>query len=133
MVEVWKPLPVPEFSHLYSVSNFGRVRVEDRIVKNQHNYYVRVGRMLSLSNNGDGYKFVWCNRTGVKSRMFYVHRLVAQAFLPNAENKPEVNHLDGDKANNSVENLQWSTRLENYNHAIANGLLSKDGINYCFA
>lgn len=58
-----------------------------------------------------------------QKRTFRVHRLVAMAFLPNPQNKKEVNHIDGNKENNSLENLEWSTRQENAQHAVDTGLI----------
>jgi len=79
------------------------------------------GKWLSLCDNGHGYKqvFICVNN---KRYMRYVHRLVAECFIPNPNGLPEVNHLDGNKGNNSVENLEWCTRSENARHAVRTGL-----------
>ncbi len=83
-----------------------------RIRKNIKNLY---GYMqISLSNNGI---------TG----QFKIHRLVAETFIPNIDNKPFVNHINGDKTDNRVENLEWCTGSENMRHAYKNGLLSAVG------
>lgn len=79
------------------------------------------GKWLSICDNGHGYKQVFiCVRN--KHYMRYVHRLVAECYLPNPNNYAEVNHKDGDKANNNVDNLEWCTRSENLRHAIRTGL-----------
>lgn len=77
--------------------------------------------LLKPTDNGTGYKFVQLRQD--KLHYPYVHRLVAITFLPNPENKPEVNHLDGNKANNNLDNLEWCTREENYQHALDMGLI----------
>jgi hypothetical protein len=83
---------------------------------------------MKLSKQPNGYRHVnfTVNR---RYALLYIHRLVAQAFLPNQNQKDEVNHLDGNKSNNAVNNLEWTTANENTNHAIQIGLinLSKQG------
>ena len=79
------------------------------------------GKWLSICDNGRGYKQVFvCVKN--KRHMRYVHRLVAECYIPNPNSLPEVNHLDGNKANNSVDNLEWCTRRDNAIHAIQTGL-----------
>lgn len=79
---------------------------------NKHN-----NKQIKPQKNGKGYLRVYIGKKG-----YFVHRLVAIAFIPNPENKPQVNHKDGNKLNNSVENLEWCTNQENRTHAIKNGL-----------
>jgi hypothetical protein len=92
----------------YQVSNYGNVKKGDKILK--------------VTRQSKGYLTV-----KVKGTNKLVHRLVAQAFIPNPENKPTVNHIDGDKNNNKVENLEWNTYYENNHHAIDNKLRTANG------
>ena len=62
-----------------------------------------------------------------KRKTVFQHRLIAQAFIPNLDNKPQVNHIDGNKLNNSIENLEWCTAFENMHHAFAIGLIPMNG------
>ena len=78
----------------------------------------RVFKKLNPPVSSSGYKFV---RIGKKS--YPLHRVIALTFIPNPENKPEVNHIDGNKQNNAVSNLEWATRKENAQHAAKHGLL----------
>lgn len=71
--------------------------------------------------NGRGYANITLIKNGNKFKTV-IHRLVAKAFIPNPENKPEVNHINGNKANNNVDNLEWCTRTYNIQHAFKNGL-----------
>lgn len=97
------------------------------------------GRVFSLISNKflshgikpGGYAFVGLHKKGVKTSYRMVHRLVAEAFIPNPYGKPEVNHINGDKLDNSINNLEWVTSSENTRHGFANGLLSQ-GVNHHF-
>ena len=92
----------------YSVSDDGQVRND------------KTNRILSQSTQQD-YKHVTLSIDGKQKRM-RVHRLVAEVFLDNPQNKPYVNHKDGNRGNNSVENLEWATPAENTQHAVLTGL-----------
>lgn len=106
MAEIWKD--IEGFNGFYQVSNMGRVR----------NYR---GKLRALSYTHDGYAKVRLLHED-KDLTCRVHRLVAQAFIPNTENKETVNHIDGDKHNNRVTNLEWIDRREQMNHAYRLGL-----------
>ena len=81
----------------------------------------RFGRVVKQRHDGPGYARVELWQNG-KGRKYLVHRLLAQAFIPNPEGKPQVNHIDGNKANNALENLEWVTQSENQLHAYRAGL-----------
>ena len=109
--EIWKD--VVGFEDKYLVSNFGRIysKITKKILKQN----LHVNGYFTLATKIGG-------RNG-KAVCFKVHRLVAMAFIPNIENKPLVNHIDGVKTNNNVNNLEWCTAKENTDHAIRTGLL----------
>lgn len=101
MIEEWRQ--IPGYEGLYEVSSFGRVRSVDRYVKSSYGAYrLHKGKVLSPGIRPDGYLVV-C----LLERMFRVHRLVAETFIPNPLGLPQVNHKDEDKSNNRVENLEW--------------------------
>ena len=106
----------------YQVSNYGKVRSLDRVIKEKTGKTQTLkGRVLKLRINPGGYYYVGLGKNGTKAT-FAIHQLVAQAFIPNPYNKKTVNHLDGNKLNNSVANLEWSTYSENLEHAYKIGL-----------
>ncbi|UUV46572.1 HNH endonuclease [Bacillus phage vB_BanS-Thrax3] len=127
-MEVWKSLAnLVHLGEVYEVSNLGRIRSIDREFINavgRKRFYK--GKIVKPFIDKDGYENIALSFKGVKKK-YKVHRLVAIAFIPNFENKSEVNHKDGDKKNNRIDNLEWSTGLENTNHAIECGLSKNKG------
>ena len=119
-METWKD--IVGYEGWYQVSDMGNVRSLTRtFVDIMGRTRTHKGRVLKLSENSDGYKSQNLLKFG-ESKGFKVHRLVAMAFIPNPENKPEVNHKDGVKSNNIKDNLEWATHIENMRHAISYGL-----------
>jgi len=138
--EIWKPI-INE-AH-YEVSNLGRVKhvaytLEcngrgDKIRTRNYKEKIRKPQVVSTNKSTKGYLQIKIN-----NHYYYVHRLVAIAFIPNTQNKPEVNHIDEDTYNNKLDNLEWSTRLENLNHGSRNARVSlaikdnENGVKYRF-
>ena len=107
-MEVWKD--VIGYEGLYQVSNLGNVKTcKEKILKKS--FTIELYHRVNLLNGSEN-----------KSKNFRVHRLVAMAFIENLENKETVNHIDGNKQNNNVENLEWATRKEQTQHALRTGL-----------
>lgn len=125
MEEIWKP--VVGYEGLYEVSNMGRVRSLDRtkeVIRGNTKMVVPFkGKILTQRPRRNGYLVVQLfGRGGHKTRNMRgmsVHRLVAEAFIPNPNNLPEVNHKDENKANNCVENLEWISHKDNTNYGHA--------------
>ena len=112
IIEEWRP--IAEFDGEYEVSNLGRVRSMKR-------YYGMVGRIMPQTIQRKGYYAVtfWMNN---KAYCRKVHRLVIEAFTPNPDSLPCINHIDGNKLNNHVSNLEWCTYQANMQHAVRTGL-----------
>ena len=110
MKEIWKD--IEGYEGLYQISNVGRVK------------RVETDRILKPLKHTKGYYRVELYKNGSQSKKL-IHRLVAQAFIPNTENKPQVNHIDENKTNNVVSNLEWMTAKENLNHETHNERMSK--------
>ncbi|MBK9126301.1 MAG: HNH endonuclease [Phycisphaerales bacterium] len=117
MTETWKP--VVGFEDLYEVSDRGRVRSLDRYARTKGGApRLSRGRILHLAVNSGGYMQVVLSREGVRKNAS-VHRLVAAAFLRRSDPcRTHVNHLNHDRSNNEVANLEWVTPAENLRHAI---------------
>lgn len=110
MEEIWKD--IEGFNGAYMISNFGNIKslLSNKIIRQQK---INSGYLIAhLRFNG--------NRKAITT-----HRLVAKAFIQNLENKPQVNHLDGNKENNHINNLEWCTQSENIKHAYDSGIIER--------
>lgn len=119
MQEKWKEI---ENYPNYQISNFGRVK-SLKYYSNIHKKYYDRELILKEKDNKHGYKFVslGCGKRG-KKKNIAIHKLVAEAFIPNSYNYKEINHIDGNKHNNRADNLEWCSRSQNMLHAYKLGL-----------
>lgn len=121
--EVWKDIKDYE---RYQISNYGRIRRKATMrnvgIKNVSKVF-REEKILKPLKLTKGYLGIVLYSDNVKAKTFKIHRLVALSFIPNPNNLPQVNHIDGNKENNCVTNLEWITNTENQRHAIKNGLV----------
>lgn len=110
-----RTVDIKGFDQRYEVNEVGEIRNKQSDV------------WLSKRLGTDGYQVVNLY-DGSRKRIARVHRLVAEAFIPNPDNKSTVNHIDGDKLNNNVENLEWATQWENIKHAFNANLVRRNGV-----
>ncbi len=107
-MEEWRD--IVGYEGIYAISNKGRVK------------NVTTGRILSPQDNGKGYFKIALSK-GQSERKHYIHRLIAEAFIPNPLGKKEVNHIDSNPSNNTISNLEWVSSSENTKHAVYKGAL----------
>lgn len=123
--EIWKSLNgLVENGENYEISNFGTLRSIERI---DSRGCKRKSRIIKNFAERNGYRLVGLSSNNI-TKTYSVHRLVALAYMPNENIKLEVNHKDGNKSNNCVDNLEWSTRSENVQHAYNNKLINKKDV-----
>ena len=115
--EIWKD--ISGYEGLYQISNYGKIKSLSR-------FQSATERILKSEINKCGYVRIRLSYKNV-SKKYQVHRIVALTFIPNPENKPCVNHINGIKSDNRAKNLEWCTNSENMKHAFKNGLQSLDG------
>lgn len=119
MKEIWKP--IDGYDGRYEVSTLGNVR--------SFAIYHTEGKLLKGGVDRAGYRKVYLIDSSGKGRWHLVHRLVAEAFIENTNNYPQVNHIDEDKANNRVDNLEWCTISYNVNYGARNAKVSDANVN----
>lgn len=124
--EVW--VDVVGYKGRYMVSSLGRIRGVERMVRIGKNIRKIDSKILNPFVNSGGYSSVCLHNEGSKATVL-VHIIVATSFIPNPENKKEVNHKNGIKTDNRVSELEWNTRFENEKHALESGLKQR-GVNH---
>ena len=125
MKEIWKD--IPNFEGYYKISNLGRIKSVTRKAKVKilnNDYRTIKGQLISPAKTRDGYLKVSLSKNH-KRYYFKVHRLAAQAFIPNTNNYPCINHKDENKENNRVDNLEWCTVKYNCNYGTRNERIAK--------
>lgn len=120
--EIWKDKK--DYEGHYQVSNCGRVKSLRRLVTNQYNSFYIEEKILKPKKDRYGYLYVNLYKNNIK-KVYQVHRLVAEAFIDNPDNLPQVNHRDENKLNNNVDNLEWCTHEYNINYGTRNKKVSK--------
>lgn len=118
MQEIWKE--IKGYEGYFEVSNLGNFRSKDRVIKYKSTgIRLYPGKTLKTETIVEGYQRIVLMKQAIRKR-YMCHRLVAKTFIPNPDNKPFVNHINGDKSDNRVENLEWVTQSENkqYSHIV---------------
>jgi hypothetical protein len=129
--EIWRP--VPNYENAYEISTSGKLRSIERDIRIGYKTRKISAKMIKSRINNWGYEEVKLSKNGLMTTTC-IHILVAKAFILNAANKPEVNHKNGIKTDNSLQNLEWVTHAENMQHAYQYGLIkakTKPIVNHC--
>lgn len=127
--EIWKN--IPDYEGYYQISNLGKVRSLTRVVKNKNKWdkingtMIILGKLKEIQKRPNKRTFISLYKNG-SQKLFSIYRLIAIAFLPNPNNKPCINHKDGNPENNNINNLEWCTYSENTIHAYKNKLFPND-------
>lgn len=126
MEEEWKD--IQGYEGIYKISNCGRIksllRFNNMSKDNTMRGYYRKEKILKPSANNSDYLYIFLCKNGKKT-MKTIHRLVAETFIPNPNNYEQVNHIDGNKQNNRMDNLEWCTRKHNMQEAFRIGLVKR--------
>jgi hypothetical protein len=121
---IWKD--IEGFENIYKINNIGIVKSLDKKLRIGNGFYIKKGRIIKPYMNNSGYLRINLYDNKIKIA-YYLHRLLAQTFIINTLSKKEVNHKDGNKLNNNLDNLEWVTSSENKKHAFRIGLKSTAG------
>ena len=129
-MEIWKA--IKNYEGLYEVSNTGKVKSLNRVIINKHGKEQKYNEIILKPYNyqmpNSWYSTITLCKNHVAKKML-LHRLIAEAFIENCDNKPHINHIDNNGLNNSIENLEWCTHSENMIHAQKQGRLFKSQSN----
>ncbi len=117
--EIWKD--VNGFEGYYAVSNTGKIKSIPRFIFNGKGYFKTKDKIIRPVFDSCGRQQAHLHKNNIRTTS-YVHRIVGKAFIPNPDNLPQINHIDGNKINNHVNNLEWCDNLYNQRHSWAIGL-----------
>jgi len=130
-MEEWRE--VPGFEGKYIASNDGRIRTTVEYIENPHKGKIRIQKNRHFKKDtliGGKLSEKGYSRVNLGKNVYLVHRIIALTFIPNPNNLPQINHIDGNKLNNNVANLEWVTNQENRDHAVINDLVARRDKNH---
>ena len=124
---------IPDFLGYYASDNGEIFTTLKQGCRNRYDLSKRTAlKKLKVRFTKQGYGRVYMRRESTNKREdVYIHRIIAELFIPNPDNLPEVNHLDNDRGNNKSNNLEWITRIDNIGYAITNGNMTRNELGQC--